>query len=236
MPLLQHRCLQCRPHTAAYLQRQLGTDQIDGVCSQLQDMIDIHKIALICIVETPAVQAFIQLCKRFIAVDIALPKRMDQELAVDLFRIDDLVESYPHDLPVLTESDILTAVFLQTDLCCIERFRQMLFSFTLQNESECIDLVAVIRIFDMPDQTTTVVLQGMQRIKLKHILDFDPYLIGTADLFPEVLPPTRSKEFKAIVDSCKDAAIKYVKLSDNIQPDAAFALKNISNGLFCTHN
>ena len=93
-------------------------------------------------------------------------------------------------------------------------------------------LAKVIRIFDMPDQTTTVVLQGMQRIKLKHIIDFDPYLIGTCDLFPEVLPPTRSKEFKAIVDSCKDAAIKYVKLSENIQPDAAFALKNISNGLF----
>lgn len=93
-------------------------------------------------------------------------------------------------------------------------------------------LAKVIRIFDMPDQTTTVVLQGMQRIKLKHIVDFDPYLMGVAELFPEVLPPTRSKEFKAIVDSCKDAAIKYVKLSENVQPDAAFALKNISNGLF----
>ena len=93
-------------------------------------------------------------------------------------------------------------------------------------------LAKVIRVFDMPDQTTTVVLQGMQRIKLKSIINDEPYLIGTAEVFPEVLPPTRSKEFKAIVDSCKDAAIKYVKLSDNIQPDAAFALKNISNGLF----
>ena len=93
-------------------------------------------------------------------------------------------------------------------------------------------LAKVIRVFDMPDQTTTVVLQGMQRIKLRSIINDTPYLVGTAELFPEVLPPTRSKEFKAIVDSCKDAAIKYVKLSDNIQPDAAFALKNISNGLF----
>ena len=93
-------------------------------------------------------------------------------------------------------------------------------------------LAKVIRVFDMPDQTTTVVLQGMQRIKLRSIINDRPYLVGTAELFPEVLPPTRSKEFKAIVDSCKDAAIKYVKLSDNIQPDAAFALKNISNGLF----
>jgi ATP-dependent protease La len=93
-------------------------------------------------------------------------------------------------------------------------------------------LAKVIRVFDMPDQTTTVVLQGMQRIKLRSIVNDKPFLVGTADLFPEVLPPTRSKEFKAIVDSCKDAAIKYVKLSENIQPDAAFALKNISNGLF----
>ncbi len=93
-------------------------------------------------------------------------------------------------------------------------------------------LAKVIRVFDMPDQTTTVVLQGMQRIKLLNIINDRPYIVGTAELFPEVLPPTRSKEFKAIVDSCKDAAIKYVKLSDNIQPDAAFALKNISNGMF----
>ncbi len=93
-------------------------------------------------------------------------------------------------------------------------------------------LAKIIRVFDMPDQTTTVVLQGMQRIKLKSIVNDQPYLIGNAELFPEVLPPTRSKEFKAIVDSCKEAAIKYVKLSDSIQPDAAFALKNISNGLF----
>ena len=93
-------------------------------------------------------------------------------------------------------------------------------------------LAKIIRVFDMPDQTTTVVLQGLQRIKLKSIINNQPYLIGSAELFPEVLPPTRSKEFKAIVDSCKDAAIKYTKLSDNAQPDAAFALKNISNGLF----
>lgn len=96
-------------------------------------------------------------------------------------------------------------------------------------------LAKIIRVFDMPDQTTTVVLQGLQRIRLKSIISDTPYLSGTAELFPEVLPPTRSKEFKAIVDSCKEAAIKYVKLSDISQPDAAFAIKNISNGLFLTN-
>ena len=93
-------------------------------------------------------------------------------------------------------------------------------------------LAKIIRIFDMPDQTTTVVLQGMQRIKLKNIVGVQPYLLGNAELMPEVLPASSNKEFKAIIASCKDAAVKYVKLSDGIPSDMAFALKNISNGLF----
>ena len=32
-------------------------------------------------------------------------------------------------------------------------------------------LAKIIRVFDMPDQTTTVVLQGLQRIKLKSIIN-----------------------------------------------------------------
>ena len=96
-------------------------------------------------------------------------------------------------------------------------------------------LAKVIRVFDMPDQSTTVVLQGMQRIRLKSIVSDTPYLEGHAELYPEILPPAHGKEFKALVDSCRDAAIKFVKLSDNIQPDAAFAMKNISNGLFLTN-
>ncbi len=96
-------------------------------------------------------------------------------------------------------------------------------------------LAKIIRVFDMPDRSTTVVLQGMQRIRLKEIVSDTPYLQGRAELYPEGLPPTRSKEFKAIVESCKDSAAKYIKLTDNIQPDATFALKNITNGLFLTN-
>jgi ATP-dependent Lon protease len=58
-----------------------------------------------------------------------------------------------------------------------------------------------------------VVLQGMQRIKLKNIVGVQPYLLGNAELMPEVLPASSNKEFKAIIASCKDAAVKYVKLS-----------------------
>lgn len=93
-------------------------------------------------------------------------------------------------------------------------------------------LARIIRVFDMPDKSTTVILQGLQRIKLKSIVRKEPFLLGQPELFPEVIPPTRNREFKAIMDSCKEAATKYARLSDNIQPDATFAIKNMTNHLF----
>ena len=90
----------------------------------------------------------------------------------------------------------------------------------------------VVRIFEMPDQTTTVILQGMQRLQLTNIASTRPYLMGETTTLAEVLPKRNNREFKAIVDNCKDLAIRYVKSSDDMQPDAAFAFKNITNGMF----
>ena len=39
----------------------------------------------------------------------------------------------------------------------------------------------VVRIFEMPDQTTTVILQGMQRLHLTNIVSTRPYLIGEVE-------------------------------------------------------
>jgi ATP-dependent Lon protease len=101
------------------------------------------------------------------------------------------------------------------------------------NDLYAIGTVArIVKVFEMPDQTTTVVLQGIQRIKLNNISQTAPYLYGNIEVFPEVPPSLKSKEFKAVVDSCKDVALKYIKYSDDIQPDASFALKNINNGMF----
>ena len=90
----------------------------------------------------------------------------------------------------------------------------------------------VVRIFEMPDQTTTVILQGMQRLRLTNIVSTRPYLMGEAEVLTELLPRRNSKEFRATVDNCKDLAVRYIKASEEMQPDAAFAIKNISNGMF----
>ena len=90
----------------------------------------------------------------------------------------------------------------------------------------------VVRIFEMPDQTTTVILQGMQRLKLTAVTTTRPYLKGEAETLTEVLPRRNSREFRAIVDNCKDLAVRYVKSNEDMQQDAAFAIKNITNGMF----
>ena len=90
----------------------------------------------------------------------------------------------------------------------------------------------VVRIFEMPDQTTTVILQGMQRLKLTSITATRPYLMGEAEALTEVLPRRNSREFRATVDNCKDLAVRFVKSNEDMQQDAAFAIKNITNGMF----
>ena len=93
-------------------------------------------------------------------------------------------------------------------------------------------LAKVVRVFEMPDHGTTIVLQGLQRIRLTEIVSTTPYLNGRIEPFPEIIPSNKDNEFDAIIDTCKEMTIKFIKSSDSMQPDAAFALKNISNGVF----
>lgn len=90
----------------------------------------------------------------------------------------------------------------------------------------------IVRILEMPDQTTTVILQGLKRIELKNITDTTPYLRGQVELREEETPKKSDKEFQALVASCKDLTIKFIKISEILHQESAFAIKNISNHMF----
>jgi len=91
----------------------------------------------------------------------------------------------------------------------------------------------IVRIFEMPDQSTTVILQGMQRFNLLEVHEQVNlhYLMGTIVPIEEDLPEKDDKEFEVLVDTCKDLAIKYVQ-TDNVQADSGFAIRNITNKMF----
>ena len=78
----------------------------------------------------------------------------------------------------------------------------------------------------MPDQTTTVILQGIKRIELKSIVEESPYLKGDIEVKDDIIPNKDDKEFNALLETCKDYTIKYIKLSDSIHQDTVFAIRN----------
>lgn len=93
-------------------------------------------------------------------------------------------------------------------------------------------IAKIVRILEMPDQSTTVILQGVKRFELSGISETTPYLKGEARLLEEIEMPTDDKELDALVDTCKDLTIRYIKTSDVLHQDSAFAIKNISNKMF----
>ncbi len=87
----------------------------------------------------------------------------------------------------------------------------------------------VIRIFDMPDHSTTAVLQGLERAELKNITETYPYLKGEIELRPEGKPEKDGKEFQAMIESCKEAATRYLKVTDSGMHDISFAINNLES-------
>ena len=90
----------------------------------------------------------------------------------------------------------------------------------------------VIRILQMPDMSSTVILQGLRRIELTEITEYDPYLKGKVNVLNDIMPAKDDKEFHVLVDSVKDLAVKFIRTSDMVPPDSAFAIKNITSHLF----
>ena len=93
-------------------------------------------------------------------------------------------------------------------------------------------IAKIVRVLEMPDHTTTVILQGSRRMELKEITDTFPFLKGQISPLKDKIPERTDKEFQALVEACKDLTVRYIKSSDMFPQDSAFAVKNITNSMF----
>ena len=87
----------------------------------------------------------------------------------------------------------------------------------------------ILKILEMPDKSTTVILQGKKRIFLNEIINETPYLRGKISFNEEVNADSKDKEFNALVDSIKEITTKIFKIAGDNQRELMFALKNIDN-------
>lgn len=90
----------------------------------------------------------------------------------------------------------------------------------------------IIKQLRMPDGSTTVIIQGKRRFKIKEFQQTEPYMKAIVQGFAEVKPSKDDKEFSALVGSLKDLAVQIIKQSPQIPSEAAFAINNIESASF----
>ncbi len=93
-------------------------------------------------------------------------------------------------------------------------------------------VASIVKILNMPDDTTSVIIQGKKRFLLEELISDDPYLLGRVRPLKEVKPIDNQEDFDAVIGSVKDLALKIVQFSSNIPQEASFALKNIEGANF----
>ena len=90
----------------------------------------------------------------------------------------------------------------------------------------------IIKMLQMPDGSTTVIIQGKRRFQVREMVEVEPYFKASITAFDEIKPARKTKEFKALVASLKDLALNIIRQSPNIPSESEFALKNIESPSF----
>ncbi|MGB8358922.1 MAG: endopeptidase La [Bacteroidales bacterium] len=90
----------------------------------------------------------------------------------------------------------------------------------------------IVKLLEMPDGTTTAIIQGRRRISIVSIVQTLPYLTAQVKAIPDTRGGEDEKDFEVIIGSLKDLSMKIVKLNPNINPEASFAVRNIENSTY----
>ena len=83
----------------------------------------------------------------------------------------------------------------------------------------------------MPDGTTTAILQGRKRVKIKDELSEQPVLTASFQSM-SYKEPHEKLEFEALIATIKDLAKRIIDLSPHIPGEAATMLRNINDDAF----
>ncbi len=87
----------------------------------------------------------------------------------------------------------------------------------------------IVRVIEMPDGSTTVILQGKKRFFLESLEETEPYLTGKIKLLEDKMPDRSDHEFEALMSTIKDQTIKMLNFMSEPPKDLIFFIKNNKN-------
>lgn len=90
----------------------------------------------------------------------------------------------------------------------------------------------IVRVLEMPDGSTTVILQGKKRFELNELTETDPYLSGKITVLEDTKPDKTDREFEALISTIKDLTIKMLGAVAEPPRDLIFLIKNNKNVLY----
>ena len=91
----------------------------------------------------------------------------------------------------------------------------------------------IVRVLEMPDNSTTVILEGKKRFRLGEVVKEKPYMRAHVALCDDVRAEAKDDEvFQALVSSVKDLATSVIAKSGSMPPETVFAIRNIENPVF----
>lgn len=90
----------------------------------------------------------------------------------------------------------------------------------------------IVRVLEMPDGSTTVILQGKKRFELNELTKTDPYLSGKITVLEDTKPDKTDREFEALISTIKDLTIKMLGAVAEPPRDLIFSIKNNKNVLY----
>jgi len=93
-------------------------------------------------------------------------------------------------------------------------------------------MATIVKILNMPDDSTSVIIHGKRRFELLEITATEPYLRASVKPISDIKPTENTQEFEAIIGTIKDLALKIVQYSSSMPQEASFAIKNIEGAGF----
>ena len=105
-------------------------------------------------------------------------------------------------------------------------------------DPDCKDLYSIgvvadiIRVLEMPDGNTSVILQGKKRFRLEELTETEPFLSGRITLLEDTKPEKSDREFEALISTIKDLTIKMLSASGEPPREVIFSIKNNKNAFY----
>ena len=122
------------------------------------------------------------------------------------------------------ESHSTIAVFCQYDSRVEDPIEKDLYRYgTIAN---------IIKVLELPDGSTNVILQGRSACQLEHVAQLSPYMRGSVTLVEDKMPLAGDKEFEMLMQSIAEVTLRMLRNMGPNGRELAFAMKNIDNPMY----